>query len=48
MASMVGTSSETVIRHMTEFKEERFLEQEGKVIFLLDVRGITEAANLSI
>lgn len=36
MASIVGTANETIIRFISEFKDEGILEQEGKVIFLLN------------
>jgi CRP-like cAMP-binding protein len=36
MASLVGTANETIIRFISEFKDEGILEQEGKIIFLLD------------
>ncbi|MDH4468518.1 MAG: Crp/Fnr family transcriptional regulator [Bacteriovoracaceae bacterium] len=46
MASIIGTSTETVIRQMTDFKEEKLIEQEGKSIYILDLEALTEAANL--
>lgn len=47
MASMIGTSVETVIRFMTELKEQGMIEQEGKVIFLVNEPGLLEEANLN-
>lgn len=47
MASMIGTSVETVIRFMTELKDEGLIEQEGKVIFILNEEGLLETANLN-
>lgn len=47
MASMIGTSVETVIRFMTELKDEGLIEQDGKVIFLLSEQGLLETANLN-
>lgn len=47
MASMIGTSVETVIRFMTELKEQGMIEQEGKVIFVVNEPGLLEAANLN-
>lgn len=46
IASIVGTAHETIIRLISEFKEERILEQEGKTIFILDEEKLTEFANL--
>lgn len=48
IASIIGTASETVIRFITEFKEEGLIEQEGKTLFVLDLDGLSEIANLSI
>ena len=47
MASMIGTANETIIRFISEFKEEGLLEQEGKTIFILDEDGLVEIANLA-
>lgn len=46
IASMIGTASETVIRFISEFKEEGLIEQEGKTIFVLDEPKLVEFANL--
>lgn len=48
MASIVGTANETIIRFISEFKEEGILEQEGKVIFLLDENKLMTSANVSV
>lgn len=47
MASMIGTSVETVIRFMTELKDEGMIVQEGKVIFIISEDALLEAANLN-
>ena len=47
MASIVGTANETIIRFISEFKEEGILEQEGKVIYLLDENKLNRTANVS-
>lgn len=47
IASLIGTASETVIRFITEFKDEGLIEQEGKTIFVLDQDGLLELANLN-
>lgn len=46
MASIVGTAHETIIRLISEFKEEGILEQEGKVIFIINQNKLLEFANL--
>lgn len=48
MASMIGTASETVIRFISEFKEEGIIEQEGKVIFIKDEEKLIEFANIQL
>lgn len=48
MASIVGTANETIIRFISEFKDEGILEQEGKVIFLLDESKLLQTANVSV
>ncbi|WP_408096937.1 Crp/Fnr family transcriptional regulator [Peredibacter sp. HCB2-198] len=45
-ASMVGAAQETIIRLFTDFKDEGVLEQEGKVIFIVDKEKLVEIANL--
>ena len=47
MAKMVGTSHETLIRFMTEFKEAGILEQIGKIIFIKNELKLTDLANIS-
>lgn len=48
MASLVGTAPETIIRLITEFKDEGILTQEGKVLFISNKAKLTEFANLDI
>ncbi len=47
MASMIGTANETVIRFISEFKDEGLIDQEGKVIYVLDEERLLEFANLN-
>ena len=46
IASLVGTAHETIIRLISEFKDEGILEQEGKTIFIKDHDKLVEFANL--
>ena len=46
MASMIGVANETLIRFMTEFKDEKLVSQEGKIIYILDERRLAEFADL--
>lgn len=47
MASIIGTASETLIRFMSELKQEGFIEQDGKVIFISDEKGLLDFANIA-
>jgi CRP-like cAMP-binding protein len=47
MATMIGTANETVIRFMTEFKDAGIIEQEGKVIYVIDEEKLLDWANLN-
>lgn len=47
MASIIGTASETLIRFMSELKSEGFIEQQGKVIYLINEEGLIDFANIS-
>lgn len=48
MATMIGTANETLIRFMTEFKDEGLIEQEGKVLFIKNEEKLLEWANLKL
>ena len=45
MAAMIGTSQETLVRLITEFKSEGIITQEGKTIFIVDEQRLIEFAN---
>lgn len=47
MATMIGTANETLIRFMSEFKEEGLIEQDGKTIIILNEELMIEWANLN-
>jgi CRP-like cAMP-binding protein len=47
IASMVGTANETVIRFISEFKDEGIIEQEGKIIYIINEEKLLEFANLN-
>lgn len=40
LASLAGTASETVIRCLSEFKEDEFIEINGREIVILDQKGL--------
>lgn len=45
LANIVGTATETVIRLLSEFKEEKLIEIEGRTIILLDKDGLKKTAH---
>tara|TARA_Y100000296_G_C5077240_1_gene207973 strand:- start:32 stop:748 length:717 start_codon:yes stop_codon:yes gene_type:complete len=47
MATMIGTANETLIRFMSEFKEEGLIEQVGKQIFIKNEEKLIDWANVS-
>ncbi len=46
MATLIGTANETLIRFMSEFKEEGLIEQEGKIIYIKDLQELINWAKL--
>lgn len=46
MASMVGSAHETVIRLLSEFKDEQIIDLEGKTIYVKDLHKLREFANI--
>jgi len=46
MANMVGTATESLIRFLSEFKNDKMIELEGKKIKIIDLKRLTETANL--
>ena len=40
LASMAGTATETVIRCLGEFKEDNFIEVNGREIVILNQKGL--------
>jgi len=45
LANIVGTATETVIRLLSEFRDEQLIETEGRKIILLDREGLKKTAN---
>lgn len=46
MATMIGTANETLIRFMSELKNEGIIEQEGKVIYIINENKLLDSANI--
>jgi CRP/FNR family transcriptional regulator, polysaccharide utilization system transcription regulator len=45
LASLVGSSTETVIRTLSDFKDEKLIESEGRTIHLLNVEKLRKLRN---
>ena len=43
---MVGAASENITRLMTDYKNEGYISQNGKVIFIEDVEALEREASL--
>jgi CRP-like cAMP-binding protein len=46
MAAMIGTTVETLVRLITEFKNEGIVVQEQKVIYIINQKKLIEFANV--
>jgi len=46
LANMVGTATESVIRLLSEFKNDKLIELQGRKIKFLDIPTLTRVANL--
>lgn len=47
MATMIGTANETLIRFISEFKDEGLIEQEGKTLFIKNEEKLFDWANIN-
>jgi CRP-like cAMP-binding protein len=45
MASMIGSTHESLARLFTEFKNEKIILQEGKDIYIISEKKLREVAN---
>ncbi|MBU0505992.1 MAG: Crp/Fnr family transcriptional regulator [bacterium] len=48
LASIVGTATETLIRHLSDFKDECVIEVKGRKIKILDLPKLIKIANISL
>ncbi len=46
MASMIGVANETLIRFISELKDEGYIQQEGKTIIITNEEGLMDFANI--
>lgn len=47
IAQIIGTTNETVIRFISDFKEQAVIEQDGKTLYVVDKKRLLKFANLS-
>jgi CRP-like cAMP-binding protein len=45
LASMIGTAKETLVRLLHDFKDEELIETNGRMIKILDKKGLVKVAN---
>ena len=48
LADVVGTAPETVIRLLSEFRQDKLIELEGRKIRFLDIPGLRRVANIQL
>ncbi|MFH0896242.1 MAG: Crp/Fnr family transcriptional regulator [Bacteroidota bacterium] len=46
LANIVGTSTETVIRLLSEFKKDHMISIKGRKIFITDIKGLMKIGNV--
>jgi len=46
IASIVGTAPESVIRTLSEFKTDKLIETDGRIIRLKNIKGLLRTANI--
>jgi CRP-like cAMP-binding protein len=46
LGNIIGTSAESVIRLLTEFKQDKLIEVEGRRIKLLNIKGLTRISGM--
>ena len=46
LANMVGTATESVIRLLSEFKQDKLIELQGRKIKFLDIASMRRVANI--
>ena len=46
LANIVGTATESVIRLLSEFKQDKLIELQGRRIKIIDIQGLQKVANI--
>lgn len=47
LANTVGTATESIIRLLSEFKQEKLVDLDGRKIKIINIPGLTKVANLN-
>lgn len=47
LANMVGTATESIIRLLSEFKQDKLIDLQGRKIRIINIHGLTKVANLT-
>ena len=47
LANMVGTATESIIRLLSEFKQDKLIDLQGRKIRIINIQALTKVANLS-
>ena len=48
LANTVGTATESIIRLLSEFKQDKLIDLQGRKIKIINLPGLTKVANLTI
>jgi len=46
LANTVGTATESIIRLLSEFKQDKLIDLDGRKIKIINIPGLTKVANL--
>jgi CRP-like cAMP-binding protein len=44
---MVGTATESIIRLLSEFKQDKLIDLQGRKIRIINIQALTKVANLT-
>ena len=47
LANTVGTATESIIRLLSEFKQDKLIDLQGRKIKIINLAGLTKVANLT-
>jgi len=47
LANTVGTATESIIRLLSEFKQDKLIDLQGRKIKIINLSGLTKVANLT-